>query len=234
MGDINEMESDITGADIYRWPNQVLKDESTEEYEYFEYPPHSETEQTLNNVGEIHFTIDSQSRSYLYFKGKLVKTNGAMYEISDNITLVNNGLMYLFSQIRYSLSGQTIEDDLNPGQSTTLLGMLRYPDDFSKSSGLIQCWYKDDNKGDAVSTGEEENSGFKTRKKLSIDSIAEDGEKGSFSFCISLSHIFGFCEDYDKVIYGLTHTLSLYRKGDGEAILKGQKTNNAATAVAEG
>ena len=60
-------------ASIYQWPEHILVDESTEEYEYFRYVPHSETNQTLNGVGEIRFTIESQStfvhpsRSYLYF-----------------------------------------------------------------------------------------------------------------------------------------------------------------------
>ena len=41
------------------------------------------------------------------------------------------------------------------------------------------------------------------------------------SFRIPLKHIFGFCEDYDKILYGLKHSLTLVRKSDDDAIFKG-------------
>ena len=51
--------------------------------------------------------------------------------------------MHLFRSIRYELSGQEIEKIMYPGQATTMLGLLKYPNDFSKSKGLNQLWYKD-------------------------------------------------------------------------------------------
>ena len=51
--------------------------------------------------------------------------------------------MHLFKRIRYDLSGQEIETLVHPGQATTMLGLVKYPDDFSKSKGLNQLWYKD-------------------------------------------------------------------------------------------
>ena len=36
-------------------------------------------------------------------------------------------------------------------------------------------------------------------------------------------HIFGFCEDYDKIVYGLKHTLTLVRKSDSDAIYRAAK-----------
>ena len=36
-----------------------------------------------------------------------------------------------------------------------------------------------------------------------------------------MKHIFGFCEDYDKVVYGLKHNLTLTRNDDNEAIYRG-------------
>ena len=35
---------------------------------------------------------------------------------------------------------------------------------------------------------------------------------GIFSFRIPMKHIFGFCEDYDKIVYGSMHILALARK----------------------
>ena len=36
-----------------------------------------------------------------------------------------------------------------------------------------------------------------------------------------MKHIFGFCEDYDKIVYGLKHNLTLVRKTDDDAIVRG-------------
>ena len=36
-----------------------------------------------------------------------------------------------------------------------------------------------------------------------------------------MKHIFGFCEDYDKIVYGLKHSLTLVRKPDDDAIFRG-------------
>ena len=33
-----------------------------------------------------------------------------------------------------------------------------------------------------------------------------------------MKHIFGFCEDYDKIVYGLKHNLTLVKKTDDDAI----------------
>ena len=36
-----------------------------------------------------------------------------------------------------------------------------------------------------------------------------------------MKHIFGFCEDYDKIVYGLKLNLTLVRKTDDDAIFRG-------------
>ena len=42
--------------------------------------------------------------------------------------------------------------------------------------------------------------------------------KGTFSFRIPLKHIFGFCDDYDKIVYDSKHSLTLVRKTDDDVI----------------
>ena len=114
--------------------------------------------------------------------------------------------MHLFKSIRYELSGQEIEKIMYRGQATTMLGLLKYPDDFCKSKGLNQLWYKD-----TTTNAEEENVGWNIRKLYVINN---SDPKGTFSFRVLLKHIFGFCEDYDKVVYGLKHGLTLTRNDD--------------------
>ena len=44
---------------------------------------------------------------------------------------------------------------------------------------------------------------------------------GTFSFIVELENVFGFVEDYSKVIYGMRQKLILVRKGDNDAIIRG-------------
>ena len=185
-----------------------IQDESIESYEYREY---TSDVRDFNKSGEIRFTINQQdvfldiSESYLLFKGQLVKSNNSEFTTTDKTTLINNALMYLFSNIRYRVSGQEIENLNYPGETTTMIGYLKYNDDFEKTVGLNQLWFKESNIY--------AKNGFDIRKLYIID---QPNKKGSFSFCVPLKHIFGFCETYSQVMYGYQHELSLYRKQDSK------------------
>ena len=72
-------------------------------------------------------------------------------------------------------------------------------------------WYKD-----TATTAD--SNGFAARHAYLIQSPTV---KGTFSFRIPMKHIFGFCEDYDKIVYGLKHNLTLVRKTDDGAIFRG-------------
>ena len=39
-----------------------------------------------------------------------------------------------------------------------------------------------------------------------------------------MKHIFGFCKDYDNIVYGLKHSLTVVRKTDDDAIFRGAAT----------
>ena len=183
-------------ADILQITEDIPVDDSIYEYEYKEYNPIAGTDV---NRGSIIITIEAQdiythpAESYLIVEGELKKTNNNNYEDADNITLINNGIMYLFSDVRYHLASYEIEVLQNPGHASTMLGMLKYPDDFYKAHGLNQLWFKDDN----LEPDQETNTGFKKRHEYIIKS---PNPKGSFSFKIPLKHFLGFCEDYKKNI----------------------------------
>ena len=102
-----------------------------------------------NSGGDIRITIETQdifthpSESFLIIEGQLTNDDDTLYADADVISLINNGVMYLFKNIKYQLSEIVIEQVQYPGQATTMLGLLKYPDDFSKSHGINQLWYKD-------------------------------------------------------------------------------------------
>ena len=209
--------------DIHRIDEIPMQDESIESYETHEYGPVTGT--SLNNSGEIRISIETQdlfthpSESYLVVEGRLTKDDGTLYADADNVALTNNAIMHLFSNIKYQLSSQEIESLFNPGQASTMLSLLKYPDDFSKSVGLNQLWYKDTEATASIAN----NLGFRVRHSYLIESPES---KGTFAFRIPLKHILGFCEDYDKIVYGMKQTLTLVRKTDNDAIFR----DNAATA----
>ena len=135
-------------SSILRITDPIPSDDSIDKYEDTEYELVAGT--NLNSSGaDIRLTIKTQdifthpSESFLIIAGRLLKDNNNQYGRDDPVTLTNNGIMHLFKRIRYDLSGQEIESLLHPGQATTMLGLLKYPDDFSKSKGLNQLWYKD-------------------------------------------------------------------------------------------
>ncbi len=189
------------------------------------------------NANDVYLNI---SESFLVIEGQLVRNdNGNAYALNDEIALTNNAMMFLFSDIRYSMGGKEIERISNPGQISSMLTYVSQPDDYSTSSGLKSCWSKDTTNfsssrkfnasvaAPAVGYIPEENpnynQGFAARRGLLMSS----NPMGSFSFVIPFSHIFGF-SNYNKVIYNMKHELALTRNtSDNQAICR-------ANGVADG
>ena len=92
-------------ADILKFTETSIIDESIEEYEYHGYE--SITCTSLNNGGDVRISIESQdvfthpSESYLIFEGRLTKADGTAYVNTDEVALTNNAIMHLFSRIEY-------------------------------------------------------------------------------------------------------------------------------------
>ena len=209
-------------ADILQITEDIPVDDSIYEYEYKEYNP---IVGTNLNRGSIVLTIESQdiythpAESFLVIEGQLLNINNNDYANVDTVTLINNGIMYLFSDVRYHLASHEIEVLQNPGHATTMLGLLKYPDDFSKSQGLNQLWVKDENNGEAQfdDTQANYNNGYFIRQKYII---GDPLPNGTFSIKIPLKHFLGFCEDYKKILYGMQQRLTLTRTGDNDSIFR--------------
>ena len=209
-------------ADILQITEDIPVDDSIYEYEYKEYNP---IVGTNLNRGSIVLTIESKdiythpAESFLVIDGQLLNINDNPYGNNDSATLINNGIMYLFSDVRYHLASHEIEVLQNPGHATTMLGLLKYPDDFSKSQGLNQLWVKDGNTGDAQIDEAQPNynDGYYIRHQYIIGAPLPNG---IFSIKIPLKHFLGFCEDYKKILYGMQQRLTLTRTGDNDSIFR--------------
>src|SRR5207245_6591595 len=119
---------------------------SIESFQYFDYAPQSQN--NLDQFGKViqidinaNDTYIKPSESYLVITGQLVRSdNNNAYAADVEITLVNNAMMYLFSEIKLTVGGLDMEIISNPGQVTSVLSYLTQPDDYNynavlKSSG---------------------------------------------------------------------------------------------------
>ena len=134
------------------------EDESISGYETYSFNPETETQ--LNNPGNITITVQNSdnfyhpANSWLEFEGQLKKAGGN-YAAEDLITFVNNGILYLFDNIKYLLSSSEIESVFNPGTVSNIIGLAKYSTSYN-SQGLIQCWAPDTSNDPA-----DTNKGFK-------------------------------------------------------------------------
>ncbi|XP_054260673.1 uncharacterized protein LOC129000130 [Macrosteles quadrilineatus] len=182
--------------------SSVPFDDTISHMEFHTHFPYSST--TLDNNDEIRIPIQQQdicivpSMSYLYVEGKLLKSDNTA---TTKTKFTPNAFAFLFDEIRYEINGVEIDRIRNPGITSTMKGFASIGENSLRSLG---------------------NSGWPTEvNKLSstLESHVTDTD-GNFSFCIPLSRLLGFAEDYRKVIVNCRHELVLLRSaGDKNAVL---------------
>ena len=100
---------------ILNFQEKYIESDVIKSYEYNEYQPTSGS--NFNISGNINIHIENKdefyhpSRSYLLVEGDLLKEVGTRYAAADVISLANNGVMHLFSNVKYELAGQEIKAD---------------------------------------------------------------------------------------------------------------------------
>ena len=192
--------------DIEETPEEDVSIIRCETYDY--YPI---TGSQLDSPGNIALTVQNNDNffypagSWLEFEGQLVKAVDSQPYTADNgkISFVNCGILYLFDFMKYQLNSGEIEAVFNPGMVANIVGLATLPDKYVQ--GLIECWYPDtgDEKLDA------QNEGYKQRRDFVITSAPDP--LGFFRFSVPLRRIFGFADDFHKIIYGFRHNLILTR-----------------------
>ena len=195
--------------DVLNVTAKKVDDTSIYALDYFPFNPIQGTQ--YNTPGIIQIDIQNQDeyflphKSWLQFDLVFEKSTDLRWAGTENVTLVNNAVMYLFQNIKYLLGGNEIESLNHPGQATTMLGLLKYDKSYS---GLSECWALDTN--DTIAA----NDGFAKRKAYIL--ALDPPNKGTVSFAVDLEHISGFAEDYDKVIFGQRQSLQFNRKANSD------------------
>lgn len=148
------------------------------------YTPHTFA---FNNSDEIRITIQSQdllvlpSGSYILVEFKPVRRDGASMTESDKATFPLYGAMNFFSEIRYELNGIEIDRCKLPSVTSLLKTM-------------VAC----------------KESDFHSMQSL-LWLHAKEIQEQTYRHIIPLKFIFGFCDDYNKVIVNSKHELVLIR-----------------------
>lgn len=180
--------------DVLSIMNDTAFDDTVSHMEWHTHLPY--TSMTLNNSDEVRIPIQQQdicvlpSLSYLYVEGKLRKEDGSAAPTKTRFT--NNAFAYMFDELRYELNGVEIDRVRNPGVTTTLKGYTSFDELSLRLMG---------------------NAGWVTNS-ANMDSntaVHSIDAEGNFSFCIPLSSLFGFAEDYKKMIVNAKHELVLIR-----------------------
>lgn len=173
--------------DILNVTQNLVIDNSIAHSEFHGYDPYLPTK--LGNNDEIIIPINETekytlpSESFLYIEGKLTTADS---KVSNTLKLINNGIAFLFKEMRYQLNGVTIDSVRDVGLTSTIKAYLSY------------------NKNECNKL---KNAGwFPNESSQVIDSAT-----GIFNVCIPLKFLMGFFEDYKKIILNSKQELIILR-----------------------
>ncbi|XP_068993472.1 uncharacterized protein [Neodiprion pinetum] len=178
----------------------VVFDESIAHYAIHAHTPYASS--TFNNSDEIRITVQHQelcilpSKSSVHIDGRILKPDGTA---TVNTQLVNNAICHLFEEIRCKIDAVEINRSKNVG----LTGLMKgYASLHAGPTWLMKnaAWLD-----------------VEEKKKLTE-------AEGNFDVLTSLSMIFGFANDYRKIVVNAEQELILTRsKTDVNAMMQTQE-----------
>ncbi|KAJ8981589.1 hypothetical protein NQ317_002617 [Molorchus minor] len=180
---------------------QPYSDSFIEDYQFHSYQTY-----ISGNIGfndEIRIPIQdldaytAPGDSYLYIEGKLLQENGNK---PVKLEFINNGVSFLFRELRYELNGIVVDSVRNVGLTSTLKNYLSYNEN---ESVVLQ------------------NAGWFPKKIIPTDlktnpndtKIISDDD-GNFNVSIPLKFLAGFFEDFQKIIVNMKQELVLIRSSN--------------------
>lgn len=171
-------------------------DETIWEKEYHTHNPYASSK--LNNNDEIRIPIQQQDiytlpcESYLYIEGRVTKKDGTA---GSTVPFINNPMAYLFDEIRYEISGVTVDSTKKVGISSTLKGLASISPN-EKNLLAVAGWI------------------VPSKETLTPD------PSGNFDFYIPLKLLLGFAEDYRRIIINVKQELVLLRTSNDKDCIK--------------
>ncbi len=163
-------------------------------YLHHVYHPLASTRFTYND--EIRFHIHQQdiftlpSESFLLVEGKLERS---VEEGKDPPLFLQNGISFLFDEVRYEINSKEVDKTRNLGIATLMKGLVS----FTKAEHKLLT-----------------NAGWNTDFNTQVMT-----DTGQFTVCVPLKMWLGFAEDYKKIVVGVRQELILLRsRNDNNAL----------------
>ena len=175
--------------------------------------PTSGSISNLNKSGDITFQSLQSScpldigNAMLYFKIEIATTDA-------NITLENNWFPSLFSLMRLKLGASEIEQVRYPGTISTMLNFVLIGND-EKHSAQGYGWIPDVTLKDIGDTSWDSNRSY--NKRLELYSAKK------FEGYFPLKNLFGFVQNYNRLLHNVFIELNCYRQVDDKLIFYGKK-----------
>lgn len=189
--------------DILDIKDGPIFDNTLWEKEYHTHHPYASSK--LLNNDELRIPIQQQDtytlpcESYLYIEGKVMKKDGST---GTTVPFIRNPMAFLFDEIRYELSGITIDSSKQVGITSTLKGLVSLsPSDINSLTP----------------------AGWTTDTKFAPTT------EGYFDFCIPLWLLLGFAEDYKRIIINVKQELILLRTSTDNDLFVAPAGTTAAT-----
>ncbi|KAJ8937100.1 hypothetical protein NQ318_013058 [Aromia moschata] len=183
--------------DLVNVTKQPFSDDAVQDYQFHTYQPCVAGNFDYND--EIRIPIQdldahtAPCNSYLYIEGKLAKADGT---VPTKLEFINNGIAFIFREIRYELNGIVVDSVRNVGLVSTLKNYLSYNEN---ESVVLQ------------------NAGWFPKRagnKVLVDA------NGNFYVCIPMKLLLEFFEDFRKLIVNMKQELILMRSSnDKDAII---------------
>ena len=185
--------------DILNIADEPVFDERIVKYEMHTYNPYANT--TLGHSDEIRIPIQQQDLYTLPCESFLYiegKLVTPTDEGRDNVCIMaNNCVAFMFDEMRYELDGVEIDRNRNVGTTSTIKNYISLTTEKSKML-----------------------------KYASWNLTGYPLTDGNFNFCVPLNTLFGFCEDYKRIIINARHELVLIRSRSDVNCLIGRANTN--------
>lgn len=188
---------------------KVRVDNSVVEREFHNHIPFGSPK--YGNNDEIRIVVPEidkltlPSESELLIEGKLRLTNDETKN-SATASLIHNAAAFMFSSIRYVISGVEVDEVRNVGITSTMKGYFSYSPSYLNK--LENCGWD-----------------FSTGKAPVLDS------KGNFSICVPLKMLMGVAEDFNQVLLNVSQELVLKRCADDSDVIINPVTTESVKLI---
>lgn len=168
---------------ILQVKHPVIEEDKIISQQYHTYTPYTTS---YNNNDEIRITIQSQDLYVLpsnsYLLIEFTTARRVVPEVADNvIKFTHNFIAHLFSEMRYELNGFEIDRCRQPGTTSFMKCMVACRSEDSQAYHLF------------------------------ADGGGVEVKYGNYAVLLPLRFIFGFCDDFKKVIMNCKHELIITR-----------------------